>query len=162
VRVLVRDEEAFASEREAEALWASLNYDIRVRRLEERLRAGASEHIQVFCRDIRDQLEVLRGRGVVDMVERWGRRDPRTDKCTHEFIGNTDSVERRRVALGAALHAAEALQLEPLDAEAVIARLTTLRDGIPAVEPFMVEAPDPFTPGERREAQWRLEEEATR
>ena len=126
------------------------------------MRAGASEHIQTFCHDVRDQLEVLRGRGVVDVVERWGRRDPRTDKRSHEFMGNIDSVERRRAALVAALHAAEALQLEPLDDEAIIAHLTALRDGIPPVEPLMVEAPDPLTPGERREAQWRLAEQAAR
>src|SRR6185503_5861273 len=41
LRALVREAEASVSECEMEALSASLNHDIRVRRLEERVRAGA-------------------------------------------------------------------------------------------------------------------------
>jgi hypothetical protein len=162
LRALLREAEAFAVECDTEALSASLNSDVRIRRLEARLRAGASEHIEVFCRDVRDQIEVLRGRDVVGVAERWSRPNPVTGVREHRFISNIDSVERRRVALTAALRAAEALQLEPLDDEAIIARLTTLRDRIPEIEPFMVEASDPLTPGERREVQWRLAEEAAR
>jgi hypothetical protein len=132
--------------------------------LEARLRAGASEHIAIFCRDIRDQLDVLHGPGVVGVVERGGRLDPYTGKRPpHRFLSNADSVLRRQDALLAALRAAEALQFEPLDDEAITARITALRDGIPAVEPFTVEAPDPFTPGERRAIEWRVaEQEAAR
>jgi hypothetical protein len=80
-----------------------------------------------------------------------------------EFVSNVDSVERRRAALTAALQAAEALQLEPLDDAAVLARLTGLRDGVPEVEQFTREAADPLTPAERREIAWRLaDQEAAR
>lgn len=127
------------------------------------LRAGASDHIETFLRDLGDQLDALRGRDVVGVAERWGRRDPLTGAREHRFISNAESVERRQTALVAARSAAEALQLEPLDDEAIMARLTALRDGIPAVEPFTVEAPDPFTLGERRAIEWRVaEQEATR
>jgi hypothetical protein len=158
-RALLREAETFAAECEAEALTASLNHDVRVRRLEERVRGGASEHIATFLRDVRDQLEALRGRGVLDVTERWSRRDPATLAHTHQFLSNADSVARRAAALTAAHRAAEALQLEPLDEEALLARLTVLRDAIPAIEPLLVQAADPFTPGERREIAWRLAEQ---
>jgi hypothetical protein len=158
-RVQLLQAEALLGQAETERLGACMSHDARVRRLEAQVRAGASAHLAVFLRDVRDQLEALRAQGVL-VHEHWGRPDMLTDKRAHVVGTNAASVERRRAALMAAYRAAEALELEPLDEEAVLARLTALRDEIPAAESTVaMPVADPLTPYERREIGWRQAEQ---
>lgn len=161
-RALLGEAETFLAQAETERLGASLDSDNRVRRLEAQLRAGASEHLAVFCRDVRDQLDVLRAASI-SVHESYGRGNPLTGDRPHRVESNAASVEARSTALMAAHRAAEALALEALDEEAVLAQLTALRDGVPAAEPLVVEGVDLLSPYERRELEWRqAEQEAQR
>ena len=89
------------------------------------------------------------GPGVVGVVERGGAsiRTPASDRRTGSSATPTQSC----VAPGrapAALRAAEALQFEPLDDEAITARITALRMASPRSS-RSPSRPRPFTPGER-------------
>ncbi len=161
-RALLQEAEAVVAEAEREALAASMRHDLRIRQIETQVRAGASEQIAVFRRDVRDQLEALRAQGV-QVHESWGRPNLATDRREHLVVSNAATVEQRRAALMAAYRAAEALETEPLDEAAVVERLTALRDSIPEAEASLaVEAADPLTPAERREIEWRATEQEAR
>src|SRR5437879_5622882 len=80
------------------------------------------------------------------------------DRREHHVVSKAAAVERRRAALMAAYRAAEALETEPLDEAAVVARLTALRDSIPEREELAVEVADPLTPAERRAIEWHATE----
>ena len=155
-RELLRLNEEHLSAAEGEELAASCAHDLRVSRLEARLRAGASHHLEEFCHDVRDQLEALRTRQV-DVHESWGRKDLATERRPHLIVSNLDSFGARGSALRAALAEAEALLLEAISDDEIVARLTALRDGIPEVQPLLHEVGDPLTPAERREIAWQEE-----
>jgi hypothetical protein len=151
-RAELQEAERVLGEAENVRLGAALNHGLRVDRLAARVRAGASRHLEVFMRDVRDQLAAL-GEAGVGVSEVWSRPSPIDGRREHRVFSNAASVAGRRQALVAALAAAEAMRLEPLEEETVIARLTALRDGIPAVEPHARPGADPLTPYERRQVQ---------
>jgi hypothetical protein len=157
-RQLLRDAEQHYAAADRDRLADLATHDTRIMRVEARLRAGASEHIEIFLRDVRDQLEALRARGVLAVHESWSRPNPVDGRRAHTVSSNLESVERRRVALMAAAAAAEAMELEALTEEQVIERLTALRDGIPEITPLTI-VPGPFLTGaEEREIAWREHE----
>ena len=156
LRALLRDAEAHEAQLAGELTAGSGSADLRIARLERRLREGASESLHTFIHDVVDQLAALRAQSV-EIREIEGPPDF-AGRRQRTVSSNAASFERRRVALVAAKAAAEAMLLEILPEDEIVARLTALRDQIPEVDPLVIEMPVPLTPYEVRAAQWRAEE----
>ena len=154
----LRDAQAYEAQLAAEHLYASGTHDVVIGRIDRRLREGASPTLHVFLSDVTDQLEALRTQPV-EVREIVGPPDWDGKQAT-SFFSNGDSFRRRRDALVAAKAAAEAMLLDVVPEDELVARLTALRDAVPAIEPLTVELPSPLTPAEVRAAQWRAAEAA--
>jgi len=153
-RDLLRDAEAARAEIQREALTASGQHGVTVSRLEARLRVGASPLINSFLREIDEQVDAARARGVLQVAERPSR-EVAGEHVRGAIMSNAESVNRRLGALRRAAVVAEAMMLEAIDETELRARLEALRDGIPAIEGLLVDAAPLLTRAEQREMEWR-------
>jgi hypothetical protein len=152
-RTLLRDAEVQSAELQVEEMAASGNHAVAVQRLEARLRVGASSLIDSFLREIEEQVDVARSRGVLQIAERLGR-EVSGERVPGGFVSNSESVNRRIGALRHAAVVAEAMKLEAIDEAELRARLEKIRDEIPAIEGLLVDQPPLLTRGEQRVVAW--------
>jgi hypothetical protein len=154
-RSILRDAEALAAEAAVDVMSCGLAHDLEVGRLRATLIAGAPAVIDEFLAAV--QREIDEARLAVRSAER-AVSVPLTDRTRSVIESNSVSVGRRVAALHEATRQAGALKLTALAEPEILARLEALRDGIPAIEPLMVETAPLLTPGESRAIAWRIEE----
>jgi hypothetical protein len=153
-------EAALARQNEADRamLEAQAEHDALVIGAERFLRATASPLIDEVVYWLRDQQEGLRRHGVLQITERWGPRNPLTDVRPRQTYSNAAEIDRRRLAIAAALKTWDGYRLQAVDPAELQARAEALPASLPVVD-GSIEAPmEPIlTPAELREIAWRQE-----
>jgi hypothetical protein len=147
-----------AADFQAAQMGRSLAHDLRIRRQQALLRAGAPEVIDRFITDVDAAVEATRR-----AVQVIGSTDRGRDEVTGALLEstvatNTASVRRRLDALYTARTRAEELKLAmDVSEEAVKVILRDLLTTIPDVEPAFRTLGDIHSPGELRTIAWRVE-----
>lgn len=160
----IRAQLAAAESRERDAALAiasaKADHEAVVIPLECKLRKTAAPLIDKVQLWLRDQLDALRRRGVMQTAERFGPRNVLTLRRPRTVFSNAESIEQRRLAIQAALVTWEGYRLAAIEPEELQARSEALPASLPAAD-GSIEAPiEPMlTNAETRELAWRLGEE---
>ncbi len=150
-RALLREAQRLGTA-EAERLGAALNHSGRIERLEARSGRGPRRTSRRSCTTSATSSRPC-AKAASASTSHGGRPNPINGHREHLVSSNALSIEGRRRALVAALAAAEAMRLEPLEEATVFSRLTVLSADIPAVEPHYRPGADLLLPYERRQVE---------
>jgi hypothetical protein len=164
----IREQLAAAETRERSAglalAEAAGNHDAAVIGHERFLRETADPLIDEVLVFLRDQLDGLQRRGVLQMTERVsGPRNPITLLRPRQTFTNVESIQARRLAIMAAITIWEGNRLAAIDPLELRAWAEALPVSLPAIDESVATPIEPLlTVAEARELEWRAAEKEAR